>query len=420
MAELLLEEKFPQALQALCESSIPLRDIISELPLSVAIAPDLPITDSLIMKDKHLNIIPKMESDKENESSVKDLNLIPSEFEDTSDNDSECDLLFDNPLFDEEFEDISSLDPPELTLVIDEHTLLDTLPLPCTDVLGDAIVDIDLVLGEHLDTLSTGDREIDIDPIRDIEELERLLAYDPVLVPVPRVFDEPLELTKKKFDDDFEDLCSLDPLKATLLLDESILLVTPLPDVKQICLKEVERFDPFFSLTQSGDMTWVMEKPSYRFPYMPSPHPAAYSLKEVMYRFYHPHHTSDDGFDHGPKIKCRGWWCVEAREGGALCAGERERGWGVVGRGGQFECLDAFFVEVENYVFLEEFCHGREILEKIFNESTLEPACPRKLLTALTLVGGGSLVITSIFALLTSNPALETLYPSTIPSVTMK
>ncbi|GKA25077.1 hypothetical protein Tco_0711110 [Tanacetum coccineum] len=30
------------------------------------------------------------------------------------------------------------------------------LPLPCTDVLGDAIVDIDLLLGEHLDTLSIG------------------------------------------------------------------------------------------------------------------------------------------------------------------------------------------------------------------------------------------------------------------------
>ncbi|GJW54892.1 hypothetical protein Tco_0098977 [Tanacetum coccineum] len=84
----------------------------------------------------------------------------------------------------DEFEDISSLDPHELTSVIDESTLLVTLPLPCTDVLGDAIVDIDLLLGEHLDTLSTGDREIDFNPSRDIEELERLLADDPV--PVPR------------------------------------------------------------------------------------------------------------------------------------------------------------------------------------------------------------------------------------------
>ncbi|GKC17618.1 hypothetical protein Tco_1014400 [Tanacetum coccineum] len=99
-------------------------------------------------------------------------------------------LCYDNSLFDEEFEDISSLDLPELTLVIDEPTLLVTLPLPCTDVLGDAIVDIALPLGEHLDTLSMGDREINFNPSRDIKELERLLVDDPV--PVPRVFDEPL------------------------------------------------------------------------------------------------------------------------------------------------------------------------------------------------------------------------------------
>ncbi|GKF21594.1 hypothetical protein Tco_0070232, partial [Tanacetum coccineum] len=51
-------------------------------------------------------------------------------------------------------------------------------PLPYTDVLEDTIVDIDLLLGEHLDTLSTGDREVDFNPSRDIEELERLLADD--------------------------------------------------------------------------------------------------------------------------------------------------------------------------------------------------------------------------------------------------
>ncbi|GJZ37169.1 hypothetical protein Tco_0583360 [Tanacetum coccineum] len=100
-------------------------------------------------------------------------------------------LCNNNLLFDEKFEDISSLDPPELTPVIDESTLLVTLPLPCTVVLGDAIVDIDLPLGKPLDTLSMRDRDIDFNPSRDIEELERLLADDPV--PVPRVFDEPFD-----------------------------------------------------------------------------------------------------------------------------------------------------------------------------------------------------------------------------------
>ncbi|GKD28627.1 hypothetical protein Tco_1239405 [Tanacetum coccineum] len=185
-------------------------------------------------------------------------------------------------------------DPPELTPVNDEPTLLVTLPLPCTNVLGDAIVDIDILLGEQLDTLLTGDREIDFNPIREIEELERLLADDPVTV--PRVFDDPLgnsvSMTRSS-----ETIDLFEELIAEIGLDDSIpigiddryydledpsLLVTPLPDPKQICLREVERFDPFFSLTQLGNMMRVMETPSFGFHHMPSPRPTAYSPKEVM------------------------------------------------------------------------------------------------------------------------------------------
>ncbi|GJW44746.1 hypothetical protein Tco_0073545 [Tanacetum coccineum] len=49
-----------------------------------------------------------------------------------------------------------------------------------------------------------------------------------------------------------EDISSLDPPESTLVIDESTLLVTPLFDSKEIFLGEVERVDPFFSLTQSG------------------------------------------------------------------------------------------------------------------------------------------------------------------------
>ncbi|GKC80021.1 hypothetical protein Tco_1130795 [Tanacetum coccineum] len=249
-------------------------------------------------------------------------------------------LCYDNPVFDDEFEDISSLDLPELTPVIDESTLLVTLPLPCTDVLGDAIVDINLLLGEHLDTLSTWDREINFNPSKDIEELERLLADDPVLV--PRVFDEPLGnsdsmsrssetsdlfeelITEIGLDDSipigihdryydlecdtlfFEQFLNEDTssdVSLALLPTDSSSLVLPLPDPRQVCLREVERIDPFFYLTQSGSMTWVIETPSSGFHHMPSPRHAAYSPKVVMYRYFHPHLTSGDGFDHGPKMK---------------------------------------------------------------------------------------------------------------------
>ncbi|GJU17416.1 hypothetical protein Tco_1145382 [Tanacetum coccineum] len=58
--------------------------------------------DSLIMGDENLSTIPEKESDEVIKSGVEDLVLIPCEFEDTSDNDSECDLPFcdDSPPLD--------------------------------------------------------------------------------------------------------------------------------------------------------------------------------------------------------------------------------------------------------------------------------------------------------------------------------
>ncbi|GKF30797.1 hypothetical protein Tco_0100595, partial [Tanacetum coccineum] len=146
---------------------------------------------------------------------------------------------------------------------------------------------------EQLDTLSTGDMEIDLNPIRDIEELERLLADDPVLV--PRVFDDPLGNSDSMFRSIKTSDLILEELIAEISLDDSI--PTDVDD------REVERFDPFFSLSQSRGTKRVMETSSLGFHHMPSPRPAAYSPKEVMYHVYHPHHTSGDGFDHESESK---------------------------------------------------------------------------------------------------------------------
>ncbi|GJT17093.1 hypothetical protein Tco_0875799 [Tanacetum coccineum] len=88
------------------ESSIPLRDIImSELPLCVAITPDSPIMDSLVMEDKHLDTISETESDEFIKSSVENLVQNPSESEDECECDvPDCDdsqTTFFNPLFDD-------------------------------------------------------------------------------------------------------------------------------------------------------------------------------------------------------------------------------------------------------------------------------------------------------------------------------
>ncbi|GKA50806.1 retrovirus-related pol polyprotein from transposon TNT 1-94 [Tanacetum coccineum] len=108
MALLLAGERFLKVKQALEESqnqpencpifdddddeeyNIQVREYYKNSP--VAIIPDFLITDSLIIKDEHLDTIPEMESDEENKSSVEDLNLTPSESKDLSDIEIECDV----------------------------------------------------------------------------------------------------------------------------------------------------------------------------------------------------------------------------------------------------------------------------------------------------------------------------------------
>ncbi|GKA39359.1 hypothetical protein Tco_0731910 [Tanacetum coccineum] len=116
------------------ESSIPLRDIISKLPSSIAITPVLPtleLEDSLIMVDEHLSTIPKKESDEVITSSVEDLVPIPSKSKDTTGSVSDCDLptcddfspinvyeensvTFSNPIFDSN-DDFTSSDDESLS-----------------------------------------------------------------------------------------------------------------------------------------------------------------------------------------------------------------------------------------------------------------------------------------------------------------
>nr|GEV86194.1 hypothetical protein [Tanacetum cinerariifolium] len=95
----------------LIESTIPLNEINSQIPPSIVITnspPVLPIEDpedSLIMRNEDLNTIPEKESDEFIKSSVEDLVLIPSEYEDSSGSESVCIL----PSCD----DFSPIDVPE-------------------------------------------------------------------------------------------------------------------------------------------------------------------------------------------------------------------------------------------------------------------------------------------------------------------
>ncbi|GKF07777.1 hypothetical protein Tco_0042001, partial [Tanacetum coccineum] len=181
-----------------------------------AITPDFPITDSFIMKDEHLDTIPETESDEENESSVEDFNLSPSESEDLSDIESECDVpvcddftTLSNPLFDSYDDSTSSDDesfsdedvPKEnfkiysnplfdeeiISTKIDPHhfntesDLIKSLLNRDTSMVSSPKIDslLEEFFGElaHIDLIPPGIDEPDFDPEEDIRLIEKLL-YD--------------------------------------------------------------------------------------------------------------------------------------------------------------------------------------------------------------------------------------------------
>ncbi|GJT11485.1 hypothetical protein Tco_0858527 [Tanacetum coccineum] len=176
--------------------------------------------DSLIMGDDNLSTIPEKESDEVIKSSVEDLVPIPSESEDTSDNDSECDfpfyddsppldvlggnfMTFSNPLFDANDDFTSSDDEslPEEDVLKDienKNSYVSNLDEPNLLVtpLSDANKDECFNLGGDIDEINAF---LDIDVSTDIEDgyhdsegdiiyLESLLINNTILNLPPGVF----------------------------------------------------------------------------------------------------------------------------------------------------------------------------------------------------------------------------------------
>ncbi|GJX33124.1 hypothetical protein Tco_0242979 [Tanacetum coccineum] len=169
------------------ESSIPLKDIImSELPPCVAITPDSPKMNSLIMEDGHLSTIPETELDKFIKSSVENLVPTPSESEDASDGVRDlpiCDdfpkshlVSFSNPLFDIN-DDCTSSD--------DESFYEEDVPMENFKFFSNPLFDLDeeIVSTEFtgkltlLKSIPSGIDDDNLNPKGEIHPIERLL-YD--------------------------------------------------------------------------------------------------------------------------------------------------------------------------------------------------------------------------------------------------
>ncbi|GJZ57283.1 hypothetical protein Tco_0612777, partial [Tanacetum coccineum] len=196
------KNKLLNMMRSFCEMeySIPLNKMpqilwsIALAPVSSTIEPE----DSLIMGDEHLSTIPKKESDKVIKSSVEDLVPIPSESEDTSGSDSECDLpscddfspikvyeekfvTFSNPLFDSN-DDFTSSD--------DESLFDEDVPKENVKIYSNPLFEFD---DEYISSA--------INPLFDevLENIESKASYDSNL-------DEPAVLVTPLSDDN-EDEC---------------------------------------------------------------------------------------------------------------------------------------------------------------------------------------------------------------------
>ncbi|GJT53214.1 hypothetical protein Tco_0988268 [Tanacetum coccineum] len=189
------------------ERSIPFKDtIISGLPPCVAITPALSTeepVDSLIMENEHLDIILETELDKFIKYSVENLVQNPSESEDFSDIESECDMpvcdnftTFSNLLFDAN-DDFSSSDDESFSdedgpNKIYSNPLFDE-EIISVNIDASIISMIDSLLeqfsGElaHNDLIPSGINEVDFDLEEDIRFIERLL-YDNSSPRLPKDF----------------------------------------------------------------------------------------------------------------------------------------------------------------------------------------------------------------------------------------
>ncbi|GJW53522.1 hypothetical protein Tco_0097607 [Tanacetum coccineum] len=176
------------------------------------------------MGDENLSTIPEKESDEFIKSSVKDLVPIPSESEDTSDNDSESDLpfcdnfvTFSNPLFNDN-DEITSSDDESLPKedvsnenfkiysnphfeFDDEYISSDLNEDECFDSGGDFVL-------EEIEACPINFEDDYYDSERDIIYLESLLIKDTISNLPPEMFldRDPISLEDERDKDDLKNI----------------------------------------------------------------------------------------------------------------------------------------------------------------------------------------------------------------------
>ncbi|GJW04467.1 hypothetical protein Tco_1563323 [Tanacetum coccineum] len=211
------------------------------------------------MGDEHLSTIPKKESDEVIKSSVEDLVPIPSESEDTSRSDSECDLpscddfspikvyeekfvTFYNPLFDSN-DDFTSSDDESLS---DEYVPKENIKIYSNplfefndEYISSAINPLFDEVLENIESKASYDSNLDepavlvtplsddnedecFDPGGDVDEIEFLLHRDPSKISVDSILEGFTDEPPIKENDDLFDLESKENEWKKILYDAPI------------------------------------------------------------------------------------------------------------------------------------------------------------------------------------------------------
>ncbi|GJW25891.1 putative reverse transcriptase domain-containing protein, partial [Tanacetum coccineum] len=187
---------------------------------------------------------------------------------DTKESDDDTEVIFDKELFLRE--STAHVTPPPLAY---------TPPSPF------------LATMKPLDTLLMRDEVISTTTARENDEFIKSSVNDLVLI-------------LREFEDSISNVDHIFDSYVVAIHDPQFEIVTPLPIFQaNICLREVERFDPFLSLTRSSETKWVMVQFLHRYVKILSPCPVACSPKVVMYRYFHPHLILSDGCVLEPRSK---------------------------------------------------------------------------------------------------------------------
>ncbi|GKD86234.1 hypothetical protein Tco_1357388 [Tanacetum coccineum] len=242
------------------------------------------------MGDEHLSTIPKTESDELIKSSVENLVPIPSESEDFSDIESECDVpvcddftTSSNPLFDSD-DNFSSSDDESFS---DEDAPKEIYSNPLFDEEIISSLKSDSLLEEfsgelaHINLIPPGINEADFDPEKEIRLVERLL-YD-------NSFPRPSEEVNSGNSDALIDSFSPSPIPvedSDSLMEEIDLFLTP--DDSMPPGIENDDYDSegdilFLEKLLSNDSPSLPENESFHFDVPSSTRPPAKSSDDGIY-----------------------------------------------------------------------------------------------------------------------------------------